>query len=599
MDRKMLIAGNWKMYTTSGEGAVLIQDLADRVREVWDDVEVAVCPPFTGLKAASTRDRARQAHHRARRAGHALGGRGRLHRRHRAADAHGARCDYVIIGHSERREFFGETNETVNRKVQAAFAARASCRSCAAARASRSATRSRPSRSCASRCSRALRVWTRTQAAKLVIAYEPIWAIGTGRTPTPEAANDVCRTIRATVGAMYGPPAAMAVRVLYGGSVKAENAKMFFAEPDIDGGLVGGAALKADSFADIVKARRAVRWRSSGPPGRARHHGRLRHGRARSGQRHLARAHAQPRRAFRRVPLDDAAARRSCRGPSRGPDGQLRGRPPEHGRRARGLPGAHAHQPRDRGRVAPRQPVLAEAIDAAVAARRCGALHGARLRRRRTQPLRSTSTRWSRMAAARGATRVFVHAFLDGRDVPPSSGLEYVRALESVLAELGVGRVATVHGPLLRDGPRQPLGARGAGVARHGARRGRAGRSRAASRSRRRYAAGVTDEFVVPSVVTADGGPAVRGRRRRSSSSTSGPTAPARSPVRSSTRPSTGFERPAVPDAAVRVPHRVRPDHPRAGRVPQGPAVLRARRRARRARACASSTSPRPRSTRT
>ncbi|MEJ1731013.1 triose-phosphate isomerase, partial [Escherichia coli] len=82
----------------------------------------------------------------------------------------------------------------------------------------------------------------------------PIWAIGTGRTPTPEAANDVCRAIRATIGAMYGPPAAMAVRVLYGGSVKPENASMFFSEPDIDGALVGGAALKADSFADIVKA---------------------------------------------------------------------------------------------------------------------------------------------------------------------------------------------------------------------------------------------------------------------------------------------------------------------------------------------------------
>ncbi len=87
-----------------------------------------------------------------------------------------------------------------------------------------------------------------------MIAYEPIWAIGTGRTPTPESANDVTRSIRATVGAMYGPPAAMQVRVLYGGSVKPENAKMFFIEPDIDGALVGGAALKAESFAGIVRA---------------------------------------------------------------------------------------------------------------------------------------------------------------------------------------------------------------------------------------------------------------------------------------------------------------------------------------------------------
>lgn len=253
MDRKMLVAGNWKMYTTSGEGAVLIQDLADRVREVWNDVEVAVCPPFTGLKAASTVIELDNL-------AIALG----------AQDMHwevegaftGAiaprmltelRCDYVIIGHSERREFFGETNDTVNRKVRAAVdAGLVPIMCCGESLATREALETES--------------FVRTQvmegaagldaaeAAKLVIAYEPIWAIGTGRTPTPEAANDVCRTIRATVGAMYGPPAAMAVRVLYGGSVKAENARMFFSEPDIDGGLVGGAALKADSFADIVKA---------------------------------------------------------------------------------------------------------------------------------------------------------------------------------------------------------------------------------------------------------------------------------------------------------------------------------------------------------
>ena len=95
---------------------------------------------------------------------------------------------------------------------------------------------------------------TAEQAAGLIVAYEPIWAIGTGHTPTPEKANDVARMIRATIGAMYGPPAAVAARVLYGGSVKPENAAMFFSEPDIDGALVGGAALKAEAFSDIVHA---------------------------------------------------------------------------------------------------------------------------------------------------------------------------------------------------------------------------------------------------------------------------------------------------------------------------------------------------------
>ncbi len=253
MERRMLVAGNWKMHTTSGEGAILIQRIEERVDSYWDRVEVAVCPPFTGLKAASTiieLDRLQLA----------LG----------AQDVHweaagaftGAvaprmlkelRCDYVIVGHSERRDYFGETDDTVNRKVNAVFAAEMVPIMCVG-------------ESLAVRDADETTSFVRGQvmagaagldaerAGRLVIAYEPIWAIGTGRTPTPEAANDVCRTIRATVGAMYGPPAAMRVRVLYGGSVNAGNASMFFAEPDIDGGLIGGAALDADSFAEIVKA---------------------------------------------------------------------------------------------------------------------------------------------------------------------------------------------------------------------------------------------------------------------------------------------------------------------------------------------------------
>lgn len=255
MDRRMLVAGNWKMYTTSGEGVVLVQDLADLVREEWDDVEVAVCPPFTGLKAVSTLielDHLRIS----------LGAQD-MHWESEGAFT-GAiaprmltelRCDYVIIGHSERREFFGETNETVNRKVRAAFAAGLTpIMCCGETLATREALETETF--VRKQIMEGAAGLDATEAARLVIAYEPIWAIGTGRTPTPEAANDVCRTIRATIGAMYGPPAAMSVRVLYGGSVKAENAKMFFGEPDIDGGLVGGAALKADSFADIVKAAR-------------------------------------------------------------------------------------------------------------------------------------------------------------------------------------------------------------------------------------------------------------------------------------------------------------------------------------------------------
>lgn len=253
MNRRMLVAGNWKMFTTSGEGAVLIEDIAELVRDDWDEVEVAVCPPFTGLKAAST---VIELDHLTLSLG--------------AQDVHweaegaftGAiaprmlvelRCDYVIVGHSERRQYFGDTNETVNKKVHAVFDAGMVPIMCVGETLdTREAMQTEAF--VRAQVKEGADGLTAEQAAKLVVAYEPIWAIGTGRTPTPEAANDVARSIRATVGAMYGPPAAMAVRVLYGGSVKAENAKMFFGEPDIDGGLVGGAALKADSFAGIVKA---------------------------------------------------------------------------------------------------------------------------------------------------------------------------------------------------------------------------------------------------------------------------------------------------------------------------------------------------------
>jgi triosephosphate isomerase (TIM) len=255
MARRPMVAGNWKMYKTAGEGAILTQNIEPLVSGVWDEVEVVVCPPFTALKSVSTvieLDRLTMG----------LG----------AQDVHweaegaftGAisprmlvdlRCDYVIVGHSERREYFGETDETVNKKAHAVFAAGMVPIVCVGetlavreAEETESFVRGQ--------VRAAVEGLSAEDAVRLVIAYEPIWAIGTGRTPTPEGANDVARSIRATVGATFGQPAAMAVRILYGGSVKPENAAMFFAEPDIDGALVGGAALQAVSFAEIVEAAR-------------------------------------------------------------------------------------------------------------------------------------------------------------------------------------------------------------------------------------------------------------------------------------------------------------------------------------------------------
>ncbi|MDI6712025.1 MAG: triose-phosphate isomerase [Anaerosomatales bacterium] len=253
MDRRMMVAGNWKMHTTSGEGAVLVQDIAREMEAVRGEVEVVVCPPFTGLKAVSTvieYDRVPVA----------LGAQdvfwefegaytGEVSPR-MLADLG---CSYVIVGHSERREHFGETDETVNRKVKAVFASGMTPIVCVgeplAVRES-----GETERFVRDQVMAGVAGLSADDAVRLVVAYEPIWAIGTGRTPTPESANDVARSIRATIGAMYGPPAAMQMRVLYGGSVKPENARHFFGEPDIDGALVGGASLDAASFVDIVRA---------------------------------------------------------------------------------------------------------------------------------------------------------------------------------------------------------------------------------------------------------------------------------------------------------------------------------------------------------
>jgi triosephosphate isomerase (TIM) len=251
--RTPMVAGNWKMYTTSGEGAVLVDHVQDLISDAWDRVDVVVCPPFTGLKAISTiieLDRL------------SIGlGAQDVHWEEEGAFTGAVaprmlaelRCGYCIVGHSERRQYFGETDETVNRKVHALFKHGIEPIMCCGesldtydAGETESFVRSQVRAGLAG--------LTADQASALIVAYEPIWAIGTGRTPVPEKANDVARMIRATIGAMYGPPAAMAARVLYGGSVKPENAAVFFSEPDIDGALVGGAALSAPAFADIVHA---------------------------------------------------------------------------------------------------------------------------------------------------------------------------------------------------------------------------------------------------------------------------------------------------------------------------------------------------------
>ena len=161
-------------------------------------------------------------------------------------------CTHVIIGHSERRQYFAETDESVNKKMKAAFQHGLTPIVCVG-----ETLQEREDGSTLKVVERQVKVGaaglTPEQSAKLVIAYEPVWAIGTGKTATPEQAQEVHAMIRKMLGGLYGEATAQKIRILYGGSVKPDNVDSLMAKPDIDGGLVGGASLKASDFARIVK----------------------------------------------------------------------------------------------------------------------------------------------------------------------------------------------------------------------------------------------------------------------------------------------------------------------------------------------------------
>jgi triosephosphate isomerase len=252
--RKPLIAGNWKMNLNHLEAIALVQKLAFSLKpELFDSVEVVVLPPFTDIRSVQTLVD-----------GDSLG------LEYGAQDlspfASGAYtgdisgsmlaklgCTYVTIGHSERREYHGETDEVVNAKVKAAFASGLIPILCVGEGLDiRKLGTHVPH--CQNQVGGALAGVPAEQVEKIVLAYEPIWAIGTGEVATPGDAQQVCRAIRETLGELYAPELANQVRILYGGSMKADNAAAILAESDVDGGLVGGASLDVEQFAAICNA---------------------------------------------------------------------------------------------------------------------------------------------------------------------------------------------------------------------------------------------------------------------------------------------------------------------------------------------------------
>jgi len=249
MTRTKIVAGNWKMNKTAAETAALIEGIKKEVEGVAK-VEVVVCPPFTGLKEAAAA---------------CAGSNVKLGAQNMHWEASGAftgeisaamlkdlGVEYVIVGHSERRQYFGETDETVNLRAKAALAAGIIPIVCVGETlAERDAGNME---SVVVGQVKAGLDGLGDDISKIVIAYEPVWAIGTGRTASPAQAQEVHALIRRTLAELTSGDVANTVRIQYGGSMKPENANELMGQPDIDGGLIGGAALKADSFAAIVKA---------------------------------------------------------------------------------------------------------------------------------------------------------------------------------------------------------------------------------------------------------------------------------------------------------------------------------------------------------
>jgi len=232
--RTKIIAGNWKMNVKPSETAALVKAVAEATKD-FNKVEVVCCTPAIDVPAAV-----------AAAAGTHVGiGTENCH-----LDA-GAK--YVIVGHSERRQYFGETDETVNLRARAAIAAGLTAIVCIG-----ETLEEREAGKLVEVIERQMNVGlkdvTAADCAKLVIAYEPVWAIGTGKTATPDQAQEVHALIRATLAKLVGAETAETVRIQYGGSMKPSNAAELLAKPDIDGGLIGGAALKAADFAGIIAA---------------------------------------------------------------------------------------------------------------------------------------------------------------------------------------------------------------------------------------------------------------------------------------------------------------------------------------------------------
>lgn len=248
--RKKIVAGNWKMNLSLQDGLALVKALKSSLSDVKKS-DVVVCPPFPYLvpiadilKGTRIGVGAQNMY---------FEDKGAFTGEVSAPILISVGTQYVIIGHSERRKYFGETNEIVNKKIKKAIVSKLIPIMCVG-ESLEQREKDETEAVITSQINEGLFELLAADVKKMIIAYEPIWAIGTGRTASPEQAVEVHKLIRSIVAQKFGKETAEQVRIQYGGSVKPDNAEILLQQPDIDGALVGGASLKADSFEAIVRA---------------------------------------------------------------------------------------------------------------------------------------------------------------------------------------------------------------------------------------------------------------------------------------------------------------------------------------------------------
>ena len=247
--RRIIIAGNWKMNKNIGESIDLANSIKRSLYDV-EEVEIVICPPFTSLSDVNEITMETNIK---------LGAQdcfwqseGAFTGEVSAAMLRNVGCEYCIIGHSERRQFFGETNETVNKKLKVLLKENIKPIVCVGEKLEERKS-GKTFDVIKDHVVNSLSGISKEEMLRTVIAYEPVWAIGTGVNATKEQAEEAHKYIRTLLSQMHGDEVAKSVRILYGGSVKPENIKELISQEDVDGALVGGASLKADSFVQLVK----------------------------------------------------------------------------------------------------------------------------------------------------------------------------------------------------------------------------------------------------------------------------------------------------------------------------------------------------------